>query len=195
MGLLAMALACCLAASPATNAPVPGVDTVAVYAQILDSIRAELKPGAHKIYLAEERFQAPRYTGGPHRPELLQELVSRGIVDSLYLREQRRSGYPCGDCTRIVLSPIAEYERPLYIDPGDLSQEVEPSKGIPVQHWVDVNLARVCTPQSLRDGSCNEAPAGAGPCRAGEEHSRRYYFTREPDGALRIAACTVTRVI
>lgn len=195
MNLLAMALACCTAASPGANAPAPGVDTAAVYAQIVGAIRAELKPGAHKIYLAEERFQPPRYTGGRHRPELLRELVSRGIVDSLYLREQRRSGYPCGDCTRIVLSPIAEFERVLYADPSDFSEEVEPSNGVPVKHWVDVNLARVCTPASLRNGSCNEDPAGAGPCRGGEEHSRRYYFTQEPNGALRMIGCTVTRVI
>ena len=195
MSLLAMALACCLAASPGTNAPAPGVDTVAVYAQIVGAIRAELRPGAHKIYLAEERFRPPRYTGDRHRPELLQELVSRGIVDSLYLHERRRSGYPCGDCTRIVLSPIVEYGRVLYADPSDFSEEVDPSKGIPVKHWVDVDLGRVCTPESLRTGSCNEDPAGAGPCRAGEEHSRRYYFTREPDGALRMIGCAVTRVI
>ncbi|MEW5931480.1 MAG: hypothetical protein AB1941_28770 [Gemmatimonadota bacterium] len=195
MSFIAMMLACCTAASPVTNTPAQRVDTVAVYAQIIGAIRAELKPGAHKIYLAEERFQPPRYTGDPHRPELLRELVSRGIVDSLYLYEQRRPGYPCGDCTRIVLSSIAEFERVLYADPGDFSEEVEPSKGVPVKHWVDVNLARVCIPQSLRDGSCNEDPAGAGPCRAGEEHSRRYFFTLEPDGALRIVGCAVTRVI
>lgn len=190
-----MALACCLAASPTTHAPAPGVDTVAVYAQIVGAIRAELRPGSHKVYLAEERFQAPRYTGDRHRPELLRELVSRGIVDSLYLRERRRSGYPCGDCTRIVLGPIMEYEGVLYADPSDFSEEVAPSKGIPVKHWVDVDLARVCTPASLRDGSCSEHPVGAGPCRGGEEHSRRYFFTREPDGGLRMIGCTVTRVI
>jgi hypothetical protein len=189
-----MALACCTAASSGTNTPAPGVDTVAVYAQIVESIRAELKPGAHKIYLAEERFRPPRYTGGRHRPELLRELVSRGIVDSLYLYERRRSGYPCGDCTRIVLSPIVEYERVLYADPSDFSAEVEPSKGIPVKHWVDVNLGRVCTPESLRNGSCNEDPVGA-VCKGGEEHSRRYYFTREPGGTLRMIGCAVARVI
>lgn len=195
MGIIAMALACCMAASPGANAFTPGLDTVAVYAQIVAAIRDDLPPGAPKIYLADERFRFPRDTDHRHRPELLQELVSRGIVDSVYVYEQRRSGYPCGDCTRIVLGPIVEYERVLYADPNDLSEEVEPSRGIPVKHWVDVNLGRVCTPESLRNGSCDEGPAGAGPCRGGEEHSRRYYFTREPDGALHMIGCAVSRVI
>jgi hypothetical protein len=190
-----MLLACCAPASPGTGAPAPGADTVAVYAQVVAAIRAELRPGTHKVYLADERFRFPRYTESRHRPELLQELVSRGIVDSVYVYEQRRSGYPCGDCTRIVLGPIVEYERTFYADPSELSEEVEPSRGIPVKHWVDVNLARVCTPESLRTRTCTEEPAEMGPCRGGEEHSRRYYFTREPDGGLRMIGCTVSRVI
>jgi hypothetical protein len=190
-----MALACCLTASSGTTAPAQGVDTVAVYAQIVGAIRAELRPGAHKIYLAEERFRPPRYAGGPHPEALLRELVSRGVVEGVYEYERRSESYPCTDCTRIVLGPVVEYERALYVDPGDLSREVEPSRGIPVKHSVDVNLARLCRPESERNGSCTAEPAGAGACRGREEHSRRYFFTREPDGALRIVGCAVTRVI
>lgn len=196
MIFVAMALACCMTATPAQNPLVPGLDTVAVYAQIVEAIRAEEPSGVvGKIFLADERFHFPRYTDHQHRPELVRELVSRGIVDSVYVYERRSPTYPCRDCTRIVLGPIVEYERVLYADPNDFSEEVEPSRGIPVKHWVDVNLARVCTPQSLRTRACTEDPAGAGPCRGGEEHSRRYYFTRGPDGALRMIGCVVSRVI
>ncbi len=195
MSPLAMALACCMATSPGANASAPGLDTVAVYAQIVAAIRPELPPAAPRIYLADERFRFPRYTDHRHRPELLRELVSRGVVDSVYAYERRSPTYPCVDCTRIVLGPIVEYERVLHADPNDLSEEVDPSKGVPVKHWVDVNLARVCAPESLRARVCTEDPAGAGPCRGGEEHSRRYYFTREPDGALRMIGCVVSRVI
>ncbi|MEW5931479.1 MAG: hypothetical protein AB1941_28765 [Gemmatimonadota bacterium] len=206
MGLLAMTLACCLAASPVTNAPAPGVDTVAVYAQIVEAIRAELPRGAPEIYLADEQF-SPSH--GKHPAGLLGELASRGVVDGVFDYERRTRTSPCLDCTRIMLGPIMEYERVLYADPNDLSEEVEPSKGIPVKHWVDMQLVRTCSPEGLRGGSCTEENvppgrcdrsctkgqgAGASPCGGGEMHSRRYYFTREPSGALRIAACGVTGV-
>jgi len=188
-----MLLACCsAAASPGANAPAPGVDTVAVYAQVVAAIRAELPAGAPRVYLADERFDASH---GKHSAGLLREMLSRGVVDSVYAHERRSPTYPCLDCTRIVLSPVVEYERVLHADPSDFSQEVEPSKGIPVKHWVNVQLARTCSPESLRNGSCTEESTGAGPCRGGEFHSRRYYFTREADGRLRLVGCAVTGVI
>lgn len=191
-----MALACCLAASSGTTAPAPSSETAAVYAQVVAAIRSDRPAGApERIFLADARFAAPRYAGGPHPEAVLRELVSRGWVEGVYEYERRSESYPCTDCTRIVLGPVVEYERALYVDPSDLSQEVEPSRGIPVKHSVDVNLARVCRPESERNGSCTAEPAGAGACRGREEHSRRYFFTREPDGALRIVGCAVTRVI
>lgn len=199
-----MMLACCTMASPTTNAPAPGVDTVAVYAQIVEAIRAELPPGAPRIYLADEQF-GPSH--GKHSMGLLRELTSRGVVDGVFDYERRTRTAPCLDCTRIMLGPIVEYERVLYADPDDLSEEVEPSKGIPVKHWVDMQLVRTCSPEGLQRGSCTEESvppgscsgsctkgAGASPCGGGEMHSRRYYFTREPGGALRVAACGVTGV-
>ena len=196
MSFTALMLACCTAASPGTNAPAPGVDTVAMYSQIVAAIRADRPAGApERIFLADARFAPPRYADGPHPEALLRELVSRGVVEGIYEYERRSESYPCTDCTRIVLGPVVEYERALYVDPGDLSREVEPSRGIPVKHSVDVNLARLCRPESERNGSCTAEPAGAGACRGWEEQSRRYYFTREPDGALRVVGCTVTRVI
>ncbi len=105
MALLAMLLACCTAASPGTRAPAPGVDTVAVYAQVVEAIRAELPPGAHGVYLADERFDGAH---GKHPAGLLRELVSRGVVDGVYAHERRSPTYPCLDCTRIVLSPVVE---------------------------------------------------------------------------------------
>ena len=195
MGLLAMLLACCTAASPGTSAPAPGVDTVAVYAQVVAAIRAGEPRGiTGRIFLADERFRFPRYTGERHSPGLLRELLSRGIVDGVYDYERRSPTDPCVDCTRIVLGPVTEHERTLHVDPNDLSDEVEPAKGIPVKHWVDVDLARTCRPESVRAGTCTAESVGAA-CRGGEEHSRRYYFTREPEGGLRLVACAVSRVI
>lgn len=204
MALIALMLACCTAASPVSNPPAPGLDTVAVYDQIVDSIRAELPRGAPKIYFADQQFAASR---GKHSAGLLRDLASRGVVDGVFDYERRTPTSPCLDCTRIMLGPIVEYERVLYADPNDLSEEVEPSKGIPVKHWVDMQLVRTCSPEGLRSGSCTAESvppgrcsgscangAGASPCGGGEMHSRRYYFTREPSGALRIAACGVTGV-
>lgn len=191
-----MALACCTAVSPPTKSPAPSVDTAAVYAQVVAAIRADRPAGApERIFLADTRFAAPRYAGGLHPEALLREMVSRGVVEGVYEYERRSESYPCTDCTRIVLGPVVEYERALHVDPSDLSREVEPSRGIPVRHSVDVNLARICRPESERDGSCTAEPAGAGACRGREEHSRRYFFTREPDGAFRVVGCAVTRVI
>lgn len=191
MGLLAMALACCMAASPAQDASAPGPDTVAVYAQIIEAIRAELPPGAPKVYLADERFDGSH---GKHSAGLLRELAWRGVVDGVFAHERRSDTFPCLDCTRIMLGPVAEYERVLYTDPDDLSREVDPSRGIPVKHWVNVQVARTCSPAGLRSGSCTEESVGAA-CRGGEFHSRRYYFTREADDRLRLVACAVTGVI
>ena len=172
--------------------PLPGLNTAAVYAQIVEAIRAELPRGAPKIYLADEQF---RVSHEKQSAGLLRELASRGVVDGVYAYERRTRTFPCVDCTRIMLGPIAEYERVLYVNPHDLSEEVEPAKGIPVKHWVNIQLARTCSPEGLRSGSCTEESTGAGPCRGGEQHSRRYFFTRQADGALRLAACAVTGVI
>lgn len=191
MGLLAMLLACCTAASPGPNAPAPGVDTVAVYAQVVAAIRAEQPPGIPEVYLADERFDGSR---GKHSAGLLRELASRGIVDGVFAHERRTGAFPCVDCTRIMLGPVVEYERLLHAGPDDLSEEVEPSRGIPVKHWVNVQVARTCSPEGLRSGSCTEDVVGAS-CRGGEFHSRRYYFTREADDRLRLVACAVTGVI
>jgi hypothetical protein len=205
MGLLAMALACCIAASTEANASAPGgLDTIAVYARIAEAIRVELPSGAPKIYLADERFHVSR---GKHSAELLRELASRGVVNGVFAHERRTRTSPCLDCTRIMLGPITEYERVFFADPNDLSEEVEPSRGIPVKHWVDIQVVRTCSPEGLRSGSCTEesvppglcrgactAGAGAGPCGGGEQHSRRYYFTRALDGKLRLVACAVTGV-
>lgn len=204
MSLLAMLLACCTAASPRTDPPPQGVDTVAVYAQIVETIRAELPPGAPDIYLADEQFGASH---GKHSAGLLRELASRGVVDGVFAHERRTRTSPCLDCTRIMLGPVVEYERVFYADPNDLSEEVEPPKGIPVKHWVNIQLVRMCSPEGLRSGSCTEESvppglcrgsctegAGAGPCGGGEQHSRRYYFTRALDGKLRLVACAVTGV-
>jgi hypothetical protein len=192
MGLAAMLLACCAPASPGASAPAPGADTVAVYAQVVAAIRDELPPGAPRVYLSDERFDGAH---GKHSAGLVRELVSRGVVDGVFAHERRTGTFPCTDCTRIMLGPVVEYERVLYADPGDFSEEVEPSKGTPVKHWVNVQLVRTCSPEGLRKGSCTEESTGAGPCRGGEFHSRRYYFTREAGGRLRLVGCTVTGVV
>ena len=191
-----MALAGCMPASPGPSAPAPSSETAAVYAQVVAAIRAERPAGApERIFLADVRFAPPRYVGDPHPEALLRELVARGVVEGVYEYERRSESYPCTDCTRIVLGPVVEHERALYVDPSYRFQEVEPSRGIPVKHSVDVNLARVCTPESERNGSCTAEPTGEGACRGREEHSRRYFFTREPNGALRVVGCAVTRIL
>ncbi|MET0396239.1 MAG: hypothetical protein ABW277_05415 [Longimicrobiaceae bacterium] len=191
MGLVAMLLAGCAPARPAPSAPAPGLDTVAVYAQVVAAIRTELPPGAPGVYLSDERFDGAH---GKHSAGLLRELASRGVVDGVFAHERRTGTFPCTDCTRIMLGPVVEYERVLYADPDDLSEEVEPSRGIPVKHWVNVQVARTCSPEALRSGSCTEGSVGAS-CRGGEFHSRRYYFTREAGGRLRLVGCTVTGVV
>jgi hypothetical protein len=191
-----MALAGCMPASPGPSAPPLSSEPAAVYAQVVAAIRAERPAGApERIFLADVRFAPPRYAGSPHPEALLRELVARGVVEGVYEYERRSESYPCTDCTRIVFGPVVEHERALYVDPSYRFREVEPSRGIPVKHSVDVNLARVCTPESERNGSCTAESTGAGACRGREEHSRRYFFTREPNGALRVVGCTVTRVI
>lgn len=193
MGLLGMLLASCAPVSPGASAPAPGADTVAVYAQVVAAIRAEPASGsAGRIFLADERFDASH---GKHSAGVLRDLRSRGVVDSVYAHERRSPTYPCVDCTRIVLGPVVENERVLHADPGNFSEEVEPAKGIPVKHWVNVQLTRTCSAEGLRNGSCTEESTGAGPCRGGEFHSRRYFFTREADGRLRLVGCAVTGVV
>ncbi|HEX8271827.1 MAG TPA: hypothetical protein VF615_04180 [Longimicrobiaceae bacterium] len=117
------------------------------------------------------------------------------MVDGVFDYERRTRTSPCLDCTRIMLGPVVEYERVLYVDPNDLSEEVEPSNGVPVKHSVDVQVVRTCHSESLRSGSCAEESTGAGRCRGGEFHSRRYFFTRDADDRLRVAGCAVTGVI
>jgi hypothetical protein len=182
---LAMALACCLATSPATITPALGSDTAVVYARVVGAIRAEQTGGVgEKIYLADERLLFPYGSTGRHSPQLLAELVSQGVVDGIYIRERRSEKYPCVDCTRVVLGAITEYHRTLYIDPKDLSKDAGPG-GIPVKHWVDVTVARPCSPEGKRGGWCVH----------GEENSRRYYLSLQPDGTFRLEACTVTREV
>ena len=182
---LAMALACCLATGSGTNTPPLSSDTALVYAQIVAAIRAEQAPrAAEKVYLADERLQFPYGGSGRHSGQLLSELVARRVVDGVYVRARRSEEYPCVDCTRVVLGAITQYHRMFYIDPKDLSKDVGP-EGIPVNHWVDVTVARPCSTEGVRGGWCVH----------GEENSRRYYLSRQPDGTFRLEACTVTREV
>ncbi|HEX7243121.1 MAG TPA: hypothetical protein VF263_22750 [Longimicrobiaceae bacterium] len=87
---------------------------MAVYSQVVSAIRGEQAPGsAEKVYLADERYQFPRGGASRHPAELLRELASRGVVDGVYVREQRSESYPCAGCTRIVLGALTEYHRTL----------------------------------------------------------------------------------
>lgn len=181
----AVALACCLATNPGAKTPALSSDTALVYAQIIRTIRDEQASGTgEEIYLADERLQFPYGSAGRHSTQLLTELVARGVVDGVYVRMRRSETYPCVGCTRVVLGAITEYQRTLYIDPKDLSKDAGP-EGIPVQHWVDVTVARPCSAEGLRGGWCVH----------GEENSRRYYLSRRADGTFRVEACAITREV
>jgi hypothetical protein len=189
MLLMTMALACCgLIAARADTQP-PGFDTTAVYAQIVAAVRAEQAHGAaEKVFLAEDRpaggggYGHPHGVAGKHSKRLLREMVSRRLVDGVFTYGQRDRN-PCPACRWIVLGPLSEFERPLYIDPKDLSREVG-LDGVPVRYFVNAMVVWSCTPESIREGWCTGT----------DYDSRRFFFSRQPNGTFHLEAWAVTGV-
>lgn len=184
MMLIAVALACCgVGEARADTSRVP-IDTVAVYAQVVAAIRADRTHGAaERIFLAEQRpndgggYGHPHGVAGMHSRELLQEIVSRRLVDGLYTYGQRDRS-PCPACRWIVLGPLSEFERTYYIDPKDLSREAGP-EGVPVRYFVNaIVIWPWCIPESVREGACTET----------DYESRRFYFSRQPNGSFHLEA-------
>lgn len=184
MILVAVALACCGFGGARADTSVAPSDTVAVYAQIVATVRAEQAHGAvERVFLAEQRpadpgaFRHPHGVGGNHSKQLLREMVSRRLVDGVFTYG-RRDGKPCPGCRWIVLGPLSEFERTYYIDPKDLSREVGP-EGVPVRYFVNAMVIWPwCIPESAREGACTET----------DYESRRFYFSRRPDGTLHLEA-------
>jgi len=189
MIFFAAVLACCGLGAPHVDAPAPVSDTIAVYAQIVSEVRAERKHGvAERVFLAEDRpdggdvYGHPHGVAGKHSRGLLQEMVLRQLVDGIF-RYGKPDGNPCPACRWIVLGPLSEFERTYYIDPKDLSREIG-SDGVPVRYFVNAIVAWSCTPASIREGWCTGT----------DQDSRRFYFSRQPNGTFRLEAWAVTGV-
>lgn len=91
MILIAVALACCGIGTPRAGTSPTLADTVAVYEQIVSEVRAERKHGVpERVLLVEGQpnsgggYGHSHGVAGKHSRELLREMVSRGLVDSVF---------------------------------------------------------------------------------------------------------------
>lgn len=189
MILITITLACCVAWTARADATRPDSETVAAYAQVVAAVRAEQTDSASKtIFLADTRiadedegFGHPHGATGKHPEKFLRELVACRIVDGMYVREQRSESYPCSDCTRVVLGSLLELKEPILLNPKNPSVAPGPD-GVPVRYSVDAIVAWPCSARSVREGWCS----------GGDQNSRRYFFSRQPDGALHLETYVVT---